>query len=91
MTAVQYDPLPPKPRRPGSPAATLRRWRPTRRTLRWTWPLLLALLLGRWAGWRSPRPSTCEGRLARQLHPSLGTQLYDKNGHAFAPSPANGG
>ncbi|HZF14118.1 MAG TPA: PBP1A family penicillin-binding protein [Thermoanaerobaculia bacterium] len=84
MTAVQYDPLPPKPRRPGSPAATLRRWRPTRRTLRWTWPLLLALLLGAVGG----------VAVAAAIHmpkvdslasftPSLGTQLYDKNGHAF--------
>jgi penicillin-binding protein 1A len=84
MTTVRYDPPSPGMREaPSAPPPAA--WRlPPRRLLRWAWPVLLALLLGAVGG----------VAVAAAIHmpkvdslasftPSLGTQLYDKGGHAF--------
>ena len=77
---MEYEPLP--ERRP--PSAPPSRRRPRRRLLRWTWPVLAALLIGAVSG----------VAIAAIIHmpqvaslstytPSLVTQLFDKNGHVF--------
>ncbi len=77
---MEYEPLPSRPSReqpPDSPQG--------RRLLRWTWPVLLALIVGGVSG----------VAIAAAIHvprveamgsftPSLVTQLLDRNGHAFA-------
>jgi penicillin-binding protein 1A len=91
MTAMQYDPMPaasPRVRtrpigRSGAPPPSSPPSR-YRRLLRFTWPLLLAVVLGTVGG----------VAVAAAIHmpkvdslasftPSLGTQLYDKAGHPY--------
>jgi penicillin-binding protein 1A len=80
MRAMEYEPLP--ERRPPTVSAPRRR---SRRLLRWTWPVLAALLIGVVTG----------VGVAAAIHmpqveslsnytPSLVTQLIDKNGSVFA-------
>jgi penicillin-binding protein 1A len=77
---MEHEPLPPRPSRHNPPAAPQ-----GRRLLRWTWPVLLALLVGAVSG----------VAIAAAIHvprveamgsftPSLVTQLLDRNGRAFA-------
>ncbi len=90
MTTVQYDPIPSdsperRSRRRAAASATGSTGRSgSRRLLRWTWPLLLAVILGVVGG----------VAVAAAIHmpkvdslasftPSLGTQLYDKAGHPY--------
>src|SRR5258706_1064365 len=80
MGPREYEALPPPPSRYNPPAAPQ-----GRRLLRWTWPVLLALLVGAVSG----------VAIAAAIHvprveamgsftPSLVTQLLDRNGRAFA-------
>ncbi len=76
---MEYEPLP--ERRP----PTVPPDRPSRRLLRWIWPVLLALLIGAITGIgvaaaiHVPRVEA----LGSDYRPSLVTQLYDKNGNVF--------
>ncbi|MFY9821315.1 MAG: PBP1A family penicillin-binding protein [Thermoanaerobaculia bacterium] len=77
---MEYEPLPPRPSRHDSPEPPQ-----GRRLLRWTWPVLVALIVGAVSG----------VAIAAAIHvprveamgsftPSLVTQLLDRNGHPFA-------
>jgi penicillin-binding protein 1A len=80
MRPMEYEPLPSRPSREDPPEPPQ-----GRRLLRWTWPVLLALIVGAVSG----------VAIAAAIHvprveamgsftPSLVTQLLDRNGHAFA-------
>jgi penicillin-binding protein 1A len=79
---MQYDPLPAKRPRP---APTAPPPRGPNRLLRWTWPVLAALLVGAVTGVavaaaiHVPRVDSLA-----DYTPSLVTQLYDKDGAVFA-------
>ncbi|HEX4966209.1 MAG TPA: PBP1A family penicillin-binding protein [Thermoanaerobaculia bacterium] len=79
---MDYDPLPQRSSRPSRSGPD----RPQgRRLLRWTWPVLLALVVGGITGVgvaaaiHVPRVETLG-----TWTPNLVTQLYDRNGHSFA-------
>ena len=80
---MEYEPLPERDeRRPPSVEPT--RPRRSRRLLRWSWPVLAALLIGAISGVavaaaiHVPRVETLSNYV-----PSLVTQLYDRNGNVF--------
>ena len=81
MTRMEYEPLPTRP-----PSRSSRTAPQGRRLLRWTWPVLLALVVGAVTGVgvaaaiHVPRVEA----LASSYTPRLVTQLYDRNGHSFA-------
>src|SRR5215210_4514347 len=78
---MEYEPLPATRSRTVPKAPPPRR---SRRLLRWTWPVLAALLVGAVTGVgvaaaiHVPKVDTLAG-----YTPSLVTQLYDKNGAVF--------
>lgn len=80
MVAMEYAPLPTRP----TPPASVSRPAP-RRLLRWTWPVLAALLVGAVAGVavaaaiHMPRVDS-----VANFTPSLVTQLYAKDGKVFS-------
>src|SRR4051812_23979428 len=77
---MEYEPLPSRPSRYDSAEPPQ-----GRRLLRWTWPVLLALIVGAVSGVviaaaiHVPRVEAMGS-----FTPSLVTQLLDRNGHAFA-------
>ncbi|HSS52144.1 MAG TPA: PBP1A family penicillin-binding protein [Thermoanaerobaculia bacterium] len=77
---MEYEPLPPRPSRHDSAEPPQ-----GRRLLRWTWPVLLALIVGAVSGVaiaaaiHVPRVEAMGS-----ITPSLVTQLLDRNGHPFA-------
>lgn len=81
MDRMEYEPLPAN-RRSSVPSAPPRR---SRRLIRWTWPVLAALLVGAVTGVgvaaaiHVPKVDTLA-----DFTPSLVTQLYDKNGAVFS-------
>lgn len=86
MSAMRYDPLPAgkpaPPRTPGTPPPPRSRGR---RIVRFTWPLLAALLFGAatGVGVAAAIHMPQVGSLS-DLTPSLVTQLYDRQGKVFA-------
>jgi penicillin-binding protein 1A len=83
MDGMEYEPMPAERRPPSAPPA---RRRSSRRLLRWTWPVLAALLIGAVSGIaiaaaiHMPQVRA----LSSNYSPSLVTQLLDKNGNVFS-------